>query len=378
MSHDDGERIHVESGHDRASGYDVIVRNGALADVAARVTTAAPAAAYAVITPHNLAESWGARVAASLAAAGLRTELIAFDDGEPNKTRATWGQLTDRMLALRLGRDTCVVAVGGGVTGDVAGFVAATYMRGVPVVQVPTTVLAMIDAAIGGKTGVDTMAGKNLVGAFHSPALVIIDPATLHTLPDTQIRAGLAEAVKHGAILDAGYFGWIRDRASDLVALDGSALEHLVVRSVQLKADVVSEDPHESGRRAILNFGHTVAHAQELYHGFGMPHGFAVAAGMCVEAALGEAAGITRAGTAAALADVCTRLGLPTAVDAPADALIASMAIDKKSRDAQPHFVLLHTIGECARDSHGMWTHQIDTRVLRDVLRHAPAMSDLV
>ncbi|MGH7466007.1 MAG: 3-dehydroquinate synthase, partial [Longimicrobiales bacterium] len=249
-----GIRIRVEARGATAPGYEVFVRNGALDELASRITAAAPAAAYAVITPHGLADSYGARAVDSLRGAGLNAELLAFDDRESHKTRETWAALTDRMLELRFGRDACVIAVGGGVTGDVAGFVAATYMRGIPFVQVPTTLLAMIDASVGGKTGVDTGAGKNLVGAFHSPAVVIVDPAALRTLPAVQVRSGLAEAVKHGAILDTKYFTWIGDHADDLLALDPAALAHLIARSVELKAAVVSEDPLEDGRRAILNF----------------------------------------------------------------------------------------------------------------------------
>src|SRR5690606_4159708 len=196
------------------------------------------------------------------------------------------------------GRDCCVIALGGGVAGDIAGFVAATYMRGVPFVQLPTTLLAMIDASVGGKTGVDTAAGKNLVGAFHAPRIVIIDPLTLRTLPETELRSGLAEAVKHGAILDAAYFDWIADHVDDLLARDHAALEYLIARSVDLKANVVSEDPLESDRRAILNFGHTVGHALERCTNYRLPHGFAVSAGMCAEAALGQAAGFTNRGAA--------------------------------------------------------------------------------
>lgn len=361
-----------------APGYDVVVAHGVLSGIAARVTAAAPAAAYAIITPHPLADSYGARARDALCAAGLRAELLEFDDGEAHKTRETWASLTDRMLELRLGRDTCVIAVGGGVTGDLAGFVAATYMRGVPFVQVPTTLLAMIDASVGGKTGVDTPAGKNLVGAFHSPAVVLIDPSALHTLPVMQLRSGLAEAVKHGAILDAAYFAWMAGHADDLIALDGGALEHLIARSVELKAAVVSADPLEQGRRAILNFGHTVGHALERFAGYTMPHGFAVSAGMCAEAALGEAIGVTRAGTAQAIADLLARFGLPARATFDAAALLDAMTVDKKARCARPRFALLRTIGESAQDSAGEWTHDVDADTLLRVLHSGAPARDVV
>ena len=384
MTPDDAEGARVRAGgiHADAAGYDVIVREGALDQLADCVTAAAPAAAYAVITPRNLAATYGARAVAALRGAGLRAELLAFDDREAWKTRETWAALTDHMLELELGRDSCVVAVGGGVTGDVAGFVAATYMRGLPFVQVPTTLLAMIDASVGGKTGVDTHAGKNLVGAFHAPAVVVIDPAALRTLPAVELRSGLAEAVKHGAILDAAYFRWIDHHANELLALDAAALAHLIARSVELKVDIVSGDPLEKGRRAILNFGHTVGHGLEHFSRFTVPHGFAVSVGMCIEASLGEAVGVTRTGTALEIANVLARLGLPTQSAFEPDALLHAMAIDKKARVAQPHFVLLRHVGECAPDEKGKWTHAVDAEVLRtglrDAAQHAARASDLV
>ena len=377
-THDGGVRLRVDATFAAASGYDVIVRDGAMNDLAGRVTAAAPAAAYAVITPHNLAGSLGARAIGALRAAGMTAELLSFEDGESHKTRETWATLTDRMLDLRLGRDSCIVAVGGGVTGDVAGFVAATYMRGIPIVQVPTTLLAMIDASVGGKTGVDTPAGKNLVGVFHSPAAVIVDTAVLRTLPSVQIQSGLAEAVKHGAILDAAYFDWIGNHVSELLSLDSAALEHLVARSIQLKADVVSADPLENGRRAILNFGHTIGHALERFARYTMAHGFAVAAGMCVEAKLGEALGVTRPGTAEAIAVLLSRLGLPARAPFAADSLLDTMAIDKKARRSVPRFVLLRDIGECATDAQGAWTHAADSETLMSVLRQSAAAPDVV
>lgn len=372
-----GLRVRVD-GIPASAGYDVVIRNGALKELPERITAAAPASAYAVITPFGLQDTLGARVRADLHAAGLHAELLGFDDGELHKTRETWAALTDRMLELRFGRDSCIIALGGGVTGDVAGFVAATYMRGIPFVQVPTTLLAMIDASVGGKTGVDTPAGKNLVGVFHSPEVVIVDPAVLATLPPVQIRSGLAEAVKHGAILDADYFAWIDQHAADLLSLEPSALEHLVARSVQLKAGIVSADPLESGRRAILNFGHTVAHALERFVGYTIPHGFAVSTGMCAEAALGEAAGVTDVGTADAIRTLLTRLELPVRAAYEPDALMDAMAVDKKARSSRPRFVLLRHVGECATDARGTWTHVVDSDSLRRVLQQGTPAPDLV
>jgi len=354
-----GLRVHVDVPPPVTRPYDVYVGAGSLSALSARVGMAAPAGAYAVIAPESVAALYGSLVIDQLAAAGHAVHLLTFADGEAHKTRATWSALTDRMLELRLGRDCAVIALGGGVTGDVAGFVAATYMRGVPVVHVPTTLLSMIDASVGGKTGVDTAAGKNLVGAFHPPRMVLIDPLLLRSLPQDEIRSGLAEAIKHGAILDEAYFEEILQQADAILRLEPESLERLVARSVELKASVVVEDPYEQGRRAILNFGHTVAHALERVSGFDLQHGFAVAAGMVAEAVLGEQAGITEAGTRRRLVDALQRFGLPVSLPHAAADVADAMRIDKKARDAQPRFVLLARIGQCAVDERGGWTHAV-------------------
>ncbi|MGH7553773.1 MAG: 3-dehydroquinate synthase, partial [Longimicrobiales bacterium] len=256
----------------------------------------------------------------------------------------------------------CIIALGGGVTTDVAGFVAATYMRGVACVQVPTTLLAMIDAAIGGKTGVDTQAGKNLVGAFLQPRLVVIDPRFLVTLPDPELRAGLAEAVKHGAIADVEYLSGIQARADRLLARDQLAHADLIRRSIEIKAVVVERDPHERGERAALNFGHTIAHALERATGYGMSHGFAVAIGMIVEAGIGEMVGVTEAGTAATLRATLNALGLPDSLPANVSArqILDAAAVDKKARKGQVRFTLLRRIGEVARTAENEWTFAVD------------------
>lgn len=272
---------------------------------------------------------------------------LTFPPGERSKTRETWSRLTDELLRLGFGRDSGIVALGGGVAGDLAGFVAATYMRGVPYVQVPTTLLAMLDASVGGKTGVDTAEGKNLIGAFHPPAAVLADPAVLATLPEREYRSGLAEAVKHGLIADREYFEWIEREAGRLVARDAAALRHLVRRSVEIKAAVVSEDEREGGRRAILNAGHTVAHAIEGATEYRVPHGEAVALGLVAEAALAAGLGLATPEPGARVVALLERLGLPTRVPEPvsADGLIAAMGSDKKNRGREIRFALPREIG---------------------------------
>lgn len=291
---------------------------------------------------------------------------LTFPAGEGSKTRETWAALTDQLLALGLGRDGAVVALGGGVTGDLAGFVAATYLRGIPVVQVPTSLLAMLDAAIGGKTGVDLPSGKNLVGAFHHPAFVLIDPGVLTTLPPPEFRGGLAEAVKHALVADAGHFAWLEANAGALLASDPTALEQLVHTSVGIKVGVVAADEREGGRRAILNAGHTVGHALEHASGYTLHHGEAVAIGLVVETRLGEQRSVTAAGTSRRVAALLATLGLPTAVPpAIADAnLLAAMQHDKKNRGRELHVSVPRAIGE----STAPWTVAVTPDQVRAAL----------
>jgi 3-dehydroquinate synthase len=236
---------------------------------------------------------------------------LIFPAGEGSKTRETWIRLSDELLARGFGRDSAIVAIGGGVVGDMAGFVAATYCRGVPYAQVPTTLLAMLDASVGGKVGVDTPQGKNLIGAFHPPSIVVADPATLMDLPPAEYRAGFAEAIKHGLIADAAYFEWIETHVSGLVARSKETLVDLIRRSVEIKAEVVSADERESGRRAILNAGHTIAHALETESGFHFAHGEAVALGLVAETRIAERLGIAPSGLSHRIATLAAALGLP-------------------------------------------------------------------
>jgi len=296
--------------------------------------------------------------------------VATFPAGERNKTRETWSSLTDRLLAAGLGRDGAVVALGGGVVGDLAGFVAATYLRGVPYVQVPTSLLAMIDSSIGGKTGVDTPAGKNLVGAFHQPRLVIADLATLATLPPEHLSAGMAEAIKHGAIADAAYFELLRSLAPRVLRGDRNALRQVVERSVVIKAGVVGEDERERGRRAVLNFGHTLAHALEAVSGYELLHGQAVAIGMAGEARLGTALGITQAAALDALRQILAAYRLPTAFPTAAarDRMLEVMRQDKKAREATVRFAFLKAIGEMHREPGGEWTRTAPESAIRNAI----------
>jgi 3-dehydroquinate synthase len=295
-------------------------------------------------------------------------ETLTFPSGEQSKNRDTWARLTDALLERGFGRDSGIIALGGGVTGDLAGFVAATYMRGLPYVQVPTTLLAMLDASVGGKTGVDTSKGKNLVGSFHPPAAVIVDPLTLTTLIERDYRAGLAEAVKHGLIADRDYFEWMETHASELTGRDPDALTRLIRRSVEIKAEVVSDDEREAGRRAILNAGHTVAHALEQVSNYQLPHGEAVAVGLVLECELAEELGLAGSGLHRRVGDLLTRLGLPDRLPDEIDRaeLVRSMMGDKKNRGGQIHFALPATLGAMHRLNG--WTTAVPNAAIRRVL----------
>lgn len=353
----------------RPAAYPVLIEPGALARLPALLDEHVAASAYAVIADERLAEVLGAPLCAGLAAGGRRATLHPHPSGEPAKTRDGWSRLTDALLAAGLGRDGCVIALGGGVTGDLAGFVAATYLRGVRLVQVPTTLLAMVDAAVGGKTGVDTAAGKNLVGAFHPPAFVCIDPLVLRTLPDTELRSGMAELVKHGAIADAAFLAGTVQSAGALRARDPEALASAIVRSVAIKARVVAADPFERGARAALNFGHTIGHALERQQQYSLPHGFAVAIGMAAAARIGELHGVSEAGTAAALEAALGAFDLPVRLPpgTAGDALLAAASLDKKGRAGRVRYVLLRRPGVVARDGE-TWTFEVDDAVVREAL----------
>jgi shikimate kinase/3-dehydroquinate synthase len=273
-----------------------------------------------------------------------KVDTIILPDGEEHKTIASAMIVIDALVAAGANRDTTVIALGGGVVGDIAGFAAASYMRGVSFIQVPTTLLAQVDSSVGGKTGVNHAAGKNLIGAFHQPKLVLIDTATLNTLPDRELRAGLAEAIKHGAIADDDYFDWMSQNTPALLDKDADALAQLVAVSCKIKAAIVAGDERERGARALLNFGHTFAHAIENSLGYGeWLHGEAVAAGMVMAAKLSE----IDPGQRARLVALIEAVGLPSKPPAiGASQMRAAMSLDKKVAAKRLRFVLLERIGK--------------------------------
>ena len=323
-----------------------------------------------VVSDSNVAPLYADALAESLAVPAR--DRLKVQAGEQSKSRAEWARLTDAMLANEVGRDSVVVAVGGGVVGDLAGFVAATYMRGVPVIQVPTTLLAMIDAAVGGKTGVDTAAGKNLVGAFHQPSLVLADPTVLATLPIDQLRNGLAEALKHAMISSTVELEWLLANAATLTDpanAESPQFTELVARNLQIKVGVVQRDERESGVRKSLNFGHTIGHAIEVVCEFTMLHGACVGVGMRTEAEIAVRLGLAASTLPARIDAALMALGLPLSPTRrlnPADVLAATR-VDKKARAGAVEYALVRDVGIVAGSESGYGT-PVDNQIVLGAL----------
>ena len=300
-----------------------------------------------LVTDSRVAPLYGAAATASLAAAGFTVVRHTIPEGEPSKSIEQFMAIQDGLVAMAADRATAVVALGGGVVGDLAGFAAACYMRGVPFVQVPTTLLAQVDSSVGGKTAINHPQAKNTIGSFYQPRLVVADTATLATLERRQLRAGFAEVVKYGVIWDAAIFAQLERDLDALLALDPTALAPVIHRCCAIKAEVVTRDEREGGLRAILNFGHTLGHAVETLAGYGeLLHGEAVAIGMVAAARLGETLGHTEPGTATRIERLLARAGLPTAFPLlPGDRLLATLTHDKKAVAGIPRFVLASRIG---------------------------------
>jgi 3-dehydroquinate synthase len=349
--------------------YPVFVESGLLGRLAAVAAERLPGRRLVVITDRTVGR---------MVPHTLQVPTLVIPPGEGSKSRARWGALTDRLLDLGYGRDGAIVALGGGVVGDLAGFVAATFLRGIPWLQVPTSLVAMVDASVGGKTGVNTSHGKNLVGAFHPPAAVVIDPAALATLHPEHLGGGLVEGLKHGLVADAAYFHWIETNAAGLLARDAALMTEFIVRSVTLKAAVVEADEKEAGRRAILNAGHTVGHAIEQVSDYTVPHGTAVGIGLVVEALLAHRLGVAERALAPTISLALEKLDRPTLLD-PAwrdDALVDAMLHDKKARAETLRFALPAGVGRMA-GAESNWTVPVSRDVLRVVLATARSSATL-
>ena len=326
----------------------IVIGNGALARLGELAATAVKGRRVCVVTDANVGNLHLEPALASLRAAGFAAESVALPAGEKTKSVEWLVTLWNTFNGYGLTRSDLVVALGGGVVGDLAGFASATYLRGCAIVQVPTSLLAQVDSSVGGKTGIDLPFGKNLAGAFHQPAVVVVDPLVLKTLPPTRFAEGMAEVVKYGCIADAGLFADLEAFAGN--PGDAEALRAIIQRCVQIKADVVNRDELDTGERMLLNFGHTVGHAIEKVMGYGyISHGEAVAIGMTAAARLGESLGATPAGTAARIEALLKRFALPTTTAFTAADIFEAMLADKKKLGKQIHFILLEEIGRAVR-----------------------------
>ena len=335
------EALKVDLG---SRSYPILIGEGLLGE--RRVLEAhVPAGDVLIVSNTTVAPLYLATLESGLAARRLVVTLLP--DGEAHKTLANVARILDVLVTNRFGRDCAVAALGGGVVGDMAGFAAATYQRGVAYLQLPTTLLAQVDSSVGGKTGVNHPGGKNLIGAFHQPVAVLADTSTLATLPPRELRAGLAEVIKYGLSCDAGFFAWLEDHLDELLAGDPAALAHAVRRSCELKAAIVGRDETERGERALLNLGHTFGHAIESATGYGQwLHGEAVAAGMAMAARMSRECGLLGGEALGRITRVLERSGLPSRIpDVKPDVLLTHMRMDKKVQAGRIRLILLRGIG---------------------------------
>ena len=337
--------------------YDIVIGRGVLRSLGGRIAALRPGVRTAIVTDRSVAKHWLAAVEASLKAANVPSSQIVVGEGEATKSYAMLEQVSEALIAAKIERNDLVIALGGGVIGDLAGFAASIVRRGVDFVQVPTTLLAQVDSSVGGKTGINSPHGKNLLGAFHQPVLVVADTEVLDTLPPRQFRAGYAEVAKYGALGDARFFAWLEANRSEIFS-GGGAREHAIAESCRAKAAIVARDERETGDRALLNLGHTFGHALEAATGFSdrLFHGEGVSIGMVLAAEFSAELGMISAADAARLTKHLADCGLPTRLQdiagfaqeglADADALMTLMAQDKKVKRGRLTFILLKALGE--------------------------------
>jgi 3-dehydroquinate synthase len=347
----------------RERSYPIYIGEGLLPAVG-KLIGARPGTTAAIVTNTVVGELYSSAVHKELERSGFTVVSITIPDGEIHKTVETWSSIHDRLLAAKLDRKSLVVALGGGVVGDLAGFAAATYQRGIDMIQIPTTLLSQVDSSVGGKTGVNHPRGKNLIGAFYQPRLVVIDTSTLATLPDRELRAGLAEVIKYGLIRDRAFFDWLESNITALVNKDPAALAHAIEVSCRHKAEIVANDETEQGERALLNLGHTFGHAIEAGVGYGeWLHGEAVAAGTVLAARLSARMGWLDPNDVNRIVDLFVKAGLPTRAPAlGVDRYLELMSRDKKVVAGSLRLILLNAIGK------GVITDEANTEQLRATL----------
>jgi len=356
---------------DRA--YDIVIGRDVLPSLGSRIAALRPGARTAIVTDRTVAKHWLEPTEAALAEAGIATSRIIVEEGEGSKSYAGLEKVSEALIAAKIERNDLVIALGGGVVGDLAGFAAAILRRGVDFVQVPTSLLAQVDSSVGGKTGINSPKGKNLLGAFHQPVLVVADTAVLDTLVPRQFRAGYAEVAKYGVLGDEAFFGWLEANHTDIFS-GGAAREHAIATSCRAKAAIVARDERETGERALLNLGHTFGHALEAATGFSdrLFHGEGVSVGMVLAAEFSAQLGMIAEADAARIKRHLAAVGLPTNLQdiagfaqeglADADALMALMAQDKKVKRGRLTFILLEAVGRAVISS------DVEPALVRDFL----------
>jgi 3-dehydroquinate synthase len=371
LKHTDPITVDVALG-DRA--YDIVIGRDVLASLGKRIAALRPGARTAIVTDRTVAIHWLARTEASLAEAGIATSHVIVEEGEGSKSYAVLERVSEALISAKIERNDLVVALGGGVVGDLAGFAAAVLRRGVDFVQVPTSLLAQVDSSVGGKTGINSPQGKNLIGAFHQPVLVVADTAVLDTLSPRQFRAGYAEVAKYGLLGDQAFFTWLEKNHADIFS-GATAREHAIATSCRAKAAIVARDEREHGERALLNLGHTFGHALEAATGFSdrLFHGEGVSVGMVLAAELSAKLGMIGDDDVIRIKHHLTDVGLPTALQdiagfsqeglADADALMTLMAQDKKVKRGRLTFILLQAIGRA------VIAPDVEPSLVRDFLR---------
>jgi 3-dehydroquinate synthase len=351
-------------------GCAILIGRGILSAAPGIIMKAAGADAYFLISDSHVAPLYGKKLRAGFRKTGARAELFVFPAGEKNKNRRTKMRLEDRLLKAGAGRDSAVIALGGGVTGDLAGFIAGTLKRGIPYVQIPTSLLAQVDSSVGGKTAVNTPGGKNQIGCFHQPGLVLIDTAVLKTLPEAEYIAALGEVVKYAMIRDSRLFRYLEANARALLARRAGVLHHVVGRCCEIKAAVVSRDEKDRNLRKILNFGHTLGHALEHASRYRLRHGEATAIGMVLESELAARLGCLPSKTLPRLKNLLGRLKLPVAVPPrmPLAAARRALALDKKNLGGRIGFVFPATIGRMKKNN-GKYPFLLDPGALKTVFK---------
>ena len=327
--------------------YPITIGQGIFEQIGPALSAAQVANRYAIISDDQVGALYGEEVLASLENSGIRGELILFPHGEASKHLETVGHLARQLAQRGFDRSDGLIALGGGVCGDITGFLAAIYMRGIPFVQVPTSLLAQVDSSVGGKTGVDIPEGKNLIGAFYQPRAVFIDTNVLSTLAPNEFLGGMAEVIKYGAGIDGEFFQWLGDHHRAILTLTPSILAMMIRRCCELKASVVEQDEREGGLRRILNFGHSIGHAVEAASGYKLNHGFAVAIGMVAAAALAERGGYAEVGVLTAIKELLHKYELPTMLppELPPETIRGYLRTDKKNIAGRLHFVLPVAVG---------------------------------